>query len=47
MFGDIFGGGGRRSGTPRGTARPRKADVETTATIGFTDALDGVTIACG
>jgi molecular chaperone DnaJ len=50
MFGDLFGGaggagggfGGRRT-TPR--ARPIKgADVETSATIGFTDALDGVTI---
>ena len=42
MFGDLFGqpGGGR--GHQR---RPQKgADVETTATIGFTDALDGVTI---
>ncbi|MCD6640144.1 MAG: molecular chaperone DnaJ [Nocardioides sp.] len=41
MFGDLFGGGGRRTHQPR--AR-RGADVETTATIGFTDALDGVTI---
>ena len=47
MFGDLFGGapfnwqGGRRQ--QRG--RPQKgADVETTATISFTDALDGVTI---
>jgi molecular chaperone DnaJ len=40
MFGDLFGGRGRQS-------RPRSqkgADVETTATIGFTDAIDGVTI---
>ncbi|GCD90514.1 chaperone protein DnaJ 1 [Nocardioides sp. LS1] len=41
MFGDLFGGGGRRTHQPR----PQKgADVETTATISFTDALDGVTI---
>jgi molecular chaperone DnaJ len=40
MFGDLFGGRGRQS-------RPRAqkgADVETTATISFTDAIDGVTI---
>ncbi len=44
MFGDLFGqgGGGRARGQQR---RPQKgADVETTATIGFGDALDGVTI---
>jgi len=44
MFGDLFGqgGGGRARGQQR---RPQKgADVETTATISFTDALDGVTI---
>ncbi|MDO9456990.1 molecular chaperone DnaJ [Nocardioides sp.] len=43
MFGDIFGGGGaRRTQQPR---RPAKGqDVETSATISFTDALDGVTI---
>lgn len=41
MFGDIFGGGGRQ----RTQRRPQKgADVETTATISFTDALEGVTI---
>ncbi len=40
MFGDLFGGRGRTQ-----QARPRKgADVETTATISFTDALEGVTI---
>jgi molecular chaperone DnaJ len=40
MFGDLFGGGRTRT-----QARPRRGgDVETTATIGFTDALDGVTI---
>jgi molecular chaperone DnaJ len=42
MFGDLFGGGGR---TRTQQARPRRgADVESTATIGFTDALDGVTV---
>ena len=42
MFGDLFGGGGQRRTQAR---RPRKgADVETSATIGFTDAIDGVTI---
>lgn len=41
MFGDLFGGfgGGRRR--PRPT---RGGDLETTTTIGFTDALDGVTV---
>ncbi|MBD8868223.1 molecular chaperone DnaJ [Nocardioides donggukensis] len=39
MFGDIFGG--RR---PRAPRPQRGADVETTATIGFTDAVEGVTI---
>ena len=43
MFGDIFGGGGRARTQQQ--ARPRRgADVETRATIGFTDALDGVTV---
>lgn len=44
MFGDIFGGGGpQRTRTQQ--ARPRRgADVESSATIGFTDALDGVTV---
>ena len=42
MFGDLFGGGfGRGRQRPRATKGP---DVDTTATIGFTDALDGVTI---
>jgi molecular chaperone DnaJ len=41
MFGDLFGGGRTRQ-QPR---RPQRgADVETTATIGFTDAIEGVTI---
>ncbi len=44
LFGDLFGGGG--GGTRRtNVKRPRKgADAETSATIGFTDAIDGVTI---
>ncbi|MQW77384.1 molecular chaperone DnaJ [Nocardioides sp. dk4132] len=44
MFGDIFGGGGG-FGRRQQTRRPQKgADAETTATISFTDAIDGVTI---
>jgi molecular chaperone DnaJ len=44
MFGDLFGGGAPR-GRTRTQARPTKGqDVETTATIAFTDAVDGVTI---
>ncbi len=43
MFGDLFGGGGQRTRTQQ--PRPRRgSDVESTATIGFTDALDGVTV---
>ena len=43
MFGDLFGGaGGARTRTQ--ARRRRGADVETNATIGFTEALDGVTI---
>src|SRR5690349_17032354 len=42
MFGDLFGGA-QRGRTQQ--ARPRRgADVESSATIGFTDALDGVTV---
>lgn len=42
MFGDLFGGGGARRTQTR---RPSKGqDVETTATISFVDALEGVTI---
>ena len=42
LFGDMFGGGrGRTQQQPR---RTKGADVETTATIGFVDALEGVTI---
>lgn len=42
LFGDLFGGGGRaRARAPRAT---RGADLETTATIGFTEALEGATV---
>ncbi len=41
MFGDLFGGGGRRQQARRPVKGP---DVETSATIGFTDAIDGVTV---
>jgi molecular chaperone DnaJ len=45
MFGDLFGGFGRGGGRTQTAARPQKgADVETTATIGFNEAVDGVTI---
>lgn len=41
VFGDIFGGGARR----QQTRRPQKgADAETTATLGFMEALDGATV---
>ncbi|WP_028655298.1 molecular chaperone DnaJ [Nocardioides sp. J54] len=43
LFGDLFGGGfsaGRRANRPA-----RGGDLETTATIGFTEALEGVTVA--
>ena len=40
MFGDLFGGA-RRQQARRPTKGP---DVETSATIGFTDAIDGVTV---
>ncbi|MDR7251885.1 molecular chaperone DnaJ [Nocardioides sp. BE266] len=44
MFGDLFGGGAR-SRTQQQASRPRRgADVESTATIGFTEALEGVTV---
>ncbi len=42
VFGDLFGGGRR---TQQARPRPQKGqDVETAATISFTDAIDGVTI---
>ncbi len=39
MFGDLFGRGRQQR-----TRSQKGADVETTATIGFTDAIEGVTI---
>ena len=41
VFGGMFGGGGTRT---RSAAR-RGADIETEATIGFSEAVDGVTLA--
>jgi len=41
MFGDLFGGGRARTQQRR---PQRGADVETTATISFNDAIEGVTI---
>jgi molecular chaperone DnaJ len=41
LFGDIFGGRGRQQTRQRPT---KGADVESSATISFTDAMDGVTI---
>lgn len=42
LFGDLFGGGG---GGGRQRPRPQKgADAETTATIGFNEALEGTTV---
>jgi molecular chaperone DnaJ len=44
MFGDLFGGGGG-FGRRQSRQRPTKGqDVESTATIGFTESLEGVTI---
>ena len=42
IFGDMFGGGGQ---TRTRTAGRRGADIETEATIGFSEAIDGVTVA--
>lgn len=48
MFGDLFGGGGFNRGGGGGRARRGRAqkgvDIDTTATISFTDALEGVTV---
>ncbi len=42
VFGGMFGGGGART---RSTAQPRRgADIETEATIGFADSIEGVTV---
>ena len=41
-FNDLFGGGGGRT---RASAQPRRGpDIETDATIGFADSIDGVTV---
>ncbi len=46
LFGGMFGGGGPTGATRTRTASPRRgADLETDATIGFADAIDGVTVA--
>ena len=45
MFGDLFGGGGGAGRPRQQQARPRKGDdLETTSTISFVDALEGVMI---
>ncbi|WP_232681214.1 molecular chaperone DnaJ [Nocardioides sp. R-C-SC26] len=46
MFGDLFGGfgGGGGARRPQGRRATKGADLESEATIGFTDAIDGVTI---
>ncbi len=42
IFGGMFGGGGTR--TTRRQARRRGSDIETSTTISFSDAIDGVTV---
>jgi molecular chaperone DnaJ len=45
MFGDLFGGGATTAGRRQSRTRATKGqDVESTATIGFTESLEGVTI---
>ena len=44
MFGDLFGGGGRRARTQQARPRRGRRRRDARATIGFTDALEGVTI---
>ncbi len=41
LFGGMFGGGGQQR---RRTSPRRGADIETTTTIGFTEAVEGVTV---
>src|SRR5680860_5750 len=44
-LGDLFGGRFNQGGRTRQGTRPRRgADIETDATIGFTDAIEGVTV---
>jgi molecular chaperone DnaJ len=46
LFGNLFGGAGGAGGSPRGARRAsRGADLETEATIAFTDAVEGTTVA--
>jgi molecular chaperone DnaJ len=47
LFGNLFGGGGGGGGGARGSTRrvSRGADLETEATIDFTDAVEGTTVA--
>jgi molecular chaperone DnaJ len=45
LFGGMFGGGGPGTGTRTRTSAPRRgADIETDATIGFADSIEGVTV---
>jgi molecular chaperone DnaJ len=45
LFGGMFSGAGGGTRTRTSTAAPRRgADIETEATIGFTDAIEGVTV---
>jgi molecular chaperone DnaJ len=45
VFGDFLGGGGGAQRQAQSRARPvRGSDVESSATIGFTDSIEGVTI---
>ena len=44
MFGDLFGGGAGTRRTQQGRRPTKGGDVETSATISFVDALEGVTI---
>ena len=45
LFGTMFGGGGGGGARTRGGSAPRRgADIETDATVGFAEAIDGVTV---
>jgi molecular chaperone DnaJ len=43
LFGNLFTGGGRRSGTGRGAGPQRGSDLETQLTMDFRDAVEGIT----
>lgn len=44
LFGNLFGGGGRRGGgAPQGAGPRRGNDLEAELTLGFTDAISGLT----